>query len=94
MLGWTDRPPVLLEQTGGGTGARREQPSQDGDALGGGRSLPSVVEELLALEVDASPQEADGVEERVRRYRNGFATSGLPHELVPRRRTCGNPRVG
>ena len=56
------------EQTGGGTGARREQPSQDGDALGGGRSLPSVVEELLALEVDASPQEADGVDERVRRY--------------------------
>ena len=56
------------EQTGAGTGARREQPSQDGDALGGGRSLPSVVEELLALDVDASPLEADGVDERVRRY--------------------------
>ena len=56
------------EQAGAGTGARREQPSQDGDALGGGRSLPSVVEELLALEVDASPLEADGVDERVRRY--------------------------
>jgi len=56
------------EQTGAGTGARREQPSRDGDALGGGRSLPSVVEELLALEVDASPLEADGVDERVRRY--------------------------
>ena len=56
------------EQTGAGTGAQREQRSQDGDALGGGRSLPSVVEELLALEVDASPLEADGVDERVRRY--------------------------
>ena len=56
------------EQTGAGTGARREQPSQDGDALGGGRSLPSVVEELLALDVDASPLEADGGDEQVRRY--------------------------
>ena len=56
------------EQTGAGTGARREQPSQDGDALGGGRSLPSVVEELLALDVDAWPLEADGGDEQVRRY--------------------------
>ena len=56
------------EQTGAGTGAQREQPSQDGDALGGGRSLPSVVEELLALEVEASLLEADGGDERVYRY--------------------------
>lgn len=40
----------------GGTGRNRgEQESTSGDVLGGGRALPSVVEELLALDVDQRP---------------------------------------
>jgi nitric oxide reductase NorD protein len=41
----------MKEGSGSSQGRRREQEST-GDVLGGGRSLPSVVEELLALEVD------------------------------------------
>jgi len=41
------------EQSGGGQGDRRsEQGSTTGDVLGGGRLLPSVVEELLTLDVE------------------------------------------
>ena len=41
------------ERSGGGQGNRRgEQESTTGDVLGGGRSLPSVVEELLTLDVE------------------------------------------
>ncbi len=57
-----------LERTGPRTGARSEQQSPAGDALGGGRSLPSLVEELLALEAEATPREVDAAGERVRRY--------------------------
>ena len=56
------------ERTASGRGARSEQSSLAGDAIRGGRSLPSVVEELLALEADAAPLGADGAAERVRRY--------------------------
>jgi len=41
------------ERTAGGSHSVQE--SASGDALGGGRSLPSVVEELLALDVDQRP---------------------------------------
>jgi len=50
------------------TGARSERPAPTGDSLGGGRSLPSVVEELLALEVDTARLEADSRDDRIRRY--------------------------
>lgn len=41
---------------GAGQGGRRgERESTAGDVLGGGRSLPAVVEELLALDVDQQP---------------------------------------
>jgi nitric oxide reductase activation protein len=56
------------ERTGIRTGAAGEQRSSTGDALGGGRLLPAVVEDVLALEVDAAPLEADREAERVRRY--------------------------
>jgi Mg-chelatase subunit ChlD len=55
------------ERTGAGKGTRSDQQSQAGDALAGGRSLPSVVEELLALEVDAMPLVSDAAE-RIHRY--------------------------
>ena len=58
------------EQSGAGQGSRRgEQEAISGDVLGGGRSLPSVVEELLALDVDQQPvSEAIGRGERAVRY--------------------------
>jgi hypothetical protein len=44
------------ERSGAGQDARRgEQESTSGDVLGGGRSLPVGVEELLALEVEQQP---------------------------------------
>ncbi len=44
------------ERSGAGRGSRRgEQESSSGDVLGGGRSLPSAVEELLALDVEQQP---------------------------------------
>lgn len=44
------------ERSGAGRGSRRgEQESTSGDVLGGGRSLPSAVEELLALDVEQQP---------------------------------------
>jgi Mg-chelatase subunit ChlD len=56
------------QSTGAGTGTRSERPSPAGDALGGGRSLPPVVDELLALDVEVAPLEADRTDDRVRRY--------------------------
>ena len=56
------------ERTGHRAGVRYEQQSSAGDVLGGGRSLPSIVEELLALEVHASTLEADAAGQRVLRY--------------------------
>jgi hypothetical protein len=56
------------ERTAVQTGDARELHDPDGEALGGGRSLPAVVEELLALEVDAMSPDADRDRERVRRY--------------------------
>lgn len=58
------------ERSGTGQSARRgEQESASGDVLGGGRSLPSVVEELLALEVEQQPvPELTAQGERAVRY--------------------------
>ena len=58
------------ERSGTGHGSRRgEQESTSGDVLGGGRSLPSVVEELLALDVEPQPlPEFTGRGERTVRY--------------------------
>jgi hypothetical protein len=58
------------ERSDAGRGTKRgEQESTSGDVLGGGRSLPSVLEELLALEVEQQPvQEAAAQGERVVRY--------------------------
>jgi len=58
------------EHSGSGEGSRRgEQESSSGDVTGGGRSLPSVVEELLALEVEEQPVlEIVGEGERAVRY--------------------------
>jgi Mg-chelatase subunit ChlD len=55
------------DRTGAEKGMGSDQHSQAGDAFAGGRSLPSVVEELLALEVDAMPLESDAAE-RIHRY--------------------------
>jgi nitric oxide reductase NorD protein len=55
------------DRTGAEKGTRSGQHSQTEDAFAGGRSLPSVVEELLALEVDAMPLESDAAE-RTHRY--------------------------
>ncbi len=57
------------ERAGAGQGTRRgEQESTSGDVLGGGRSLPPVVEELLALEVEqqAVPETTSHGERAVR----------------------------
>lgn len=44
------------ERSGAGQGHQRgQEESMSGDVLGGGRSLPSVVEELLSLEVESLP---------------------------------------
>jgi len=59
---------VSTERRGAATGVPREYHSPAGDALGGGRSLPSVVEELLAIDVDARPMEGDGAGDRAQRY--------------------------
>lgn len=58
------------ERSGAGQGARPgEQESTSGDVLGGGRSLPPVVEELLALEVEQQPiLESTAQGERAVRY--------------------------
>jgi nitric oxide reductase NorD protein len=58
------------ERSGAGQGSRRgEQEAISGDVLGGGRSLPSVVEELLALDVEQQPvSEATSRGERAVRY--------------------------
>lgn len=58
------------ERSDGGPGGRRgERESASGDVLGGGRSLPPVVEELLALEVDQQPApESAGEGRRAVRY--------------------------
>lgn len=58
------------EHSGAGEGSRRgEQESTSGDVLGGGRSLPTTVEELLALDVEPQPvQEFTGQGERAVRY--------------------------
>lgn len=53
----------MKEGSGSSQGARRREQESMGDVLGGGRSLPSVVDELLALEVDQQPLpefQADG----------------------------------
>ena len=57
------------ERAGAGQGTRRgEQEPASGDVLGGGRSLPPVVEELLALEVEqqAVPDTTSHGEQAVR----------------------------
>lgn len=57
------------ERTDAARGASRgEQESASGDVLGGGRALPSVVEELLALDVEqqAAPESAAQGERTVR----------------------------
>jgi len=58
------------ERSGAGHRSRRgEQESTSGDVLGGGRSMPSVVEELLALDVEPQPvPEFTGQGERAVRY--------------------------
>jgi hypothetical protein len=58
------------ERSGTGQGARRdEQGPMSGDVLGGRRSLPSVVEELLSLEVEQQPMpESVAQGERAVRY--------------------------
>lgn len=58
------------ERSGVGQGARRgEQESTSGDVFGGGRSLPSVVEALLSLEVEQQPApELTAQGERAVRY--------------------------
>jgi hypothetical protein len=47
---------------------RVQQSTPAGDALAGGRSLPAVVEELLAVDVEARSFEADAGGERTCRY--------------------------
>jgi nitric oxide reductase NorD protein len=50
-------------------GQRGERTSPSGETMGGGRSLPSVVEELLSLEVEEQPLSASTAQgERVIRY--------------------------
>ena len=58
------------ERSGAGQGSHRgQQESTSGDVLGGGRSLPSTVEELLALDVEQQPApEFNGQGERAARY--------------------------
>ena len=51
-----------------GTGDRHDRHSSGADIFGGGRSLPSVVEELLAVDIEATPFDAGAGGERVRRY--------------------------
>jgi nitric oxide reductase NorD protein len=58
----------FAERSGAPTGDRRERQSPGGQAVGGGRSLPSVVEEVLAIDVDARPIGADDANERIYRY--------------------------
>jgi nitric oxide reductase NorD protein len=55
-------------RTGVATGDRSERQSAAGDALGGGRSLPAVVEEFLAIDVEARPMDANAAGELARRY--------------------------
>jgi Mg-chelatase subunit ChlD len=43
------------ERAGTATGRPGERQSPTGDMLGGGRSLPSIVDELLSLDVDSEP---------------------------------------
>ncbi|HWC50048.1 MAG TPA: VWA domain-containing protein [Nitrospira sp.] len=57
----------FAERRGAATGARAEQPP-GGDAVSGGRSLPSVVEEVLAIDADARPMEAGAANEWIYRY--------------------------
>jgi nitric oxide reductase activation protein len=76
VAGQTERQEAqeMAGQAGGGTdpagarsGASSEQTSA-GDAFAGGRALAPVVEELLALEVEAASLDADPDGERVCRY--------------------------
>lgn len=55
-------------RTGVANGDRSERQSAAGDALGGGRSLPAVVEEFLAIDVEARPMDANAAGELARRY--------------------------
>ena len=59
---------AFAERSGAPAGDRPERQSPGGEPVGGGRSLPSVVEEVLAIEVDARPREADDANERIYRY--------------------------
>src|SRR4029079_17487189 len=77
VAGQTEPQDVPHTAEGGGssepTGARGTERSERrvspaSDAFGGGRSLPSVVEEILAIDAEAQPVEDDGGGERVRRY--------------------------
>jgi len=57
------------ERTGArGTKRSERQMSLASDAFGGSRSLPSVVEEILAIDAETQPVEGDGAGDRVRRY--------------------------
>ena len=77
VAGQTEQQDVPQPSEGGGssepTGARGTERSERrvspaSDAFGGSRSLPSVVEEILAIDAEAQPVEGDGAGERVRRY--------------------------
>jgi Mg-chelatase subunit ChlD len=58
---------AVSAETGARSGASSEQ-HVSGDALGGGRSLPSVVEEVLALHVDTPLLESDPPGEHIHCY--------------------------
>lgn len=63
------------EGAGAGQGSQRREQESTGDVLGAGRSLPSVVDELLALEVDQqSLAELSAAGERAVRYPEWDAT--------------------
>ncbi len=58
-----------------GSGPRSDSQSMIGEVLGGGRSLPTLVEELLALEVDERPpRESAPLQTRAVRYPEWDAT--------------------
>ena len=59
---------AFAERSGAPTRDRRERQFPGGEPVGGGRSLPSVVEEVLAIDVDAEPMQADDANERIYRY--------------------------
>jgi nitric oxide reductase NorD protein len=77
VAGRTEEQPAPKAAGGAGSAELRDVTTQDGreqqsmpagEALAGGRSLPNVVDELLAVDVEAQLIEAGAGEERICRY--------------------------